>query len=79
MSNYKDKRLRNYYDKVLSVQRCFSEHYKEGLTIKYIYLEYIKEKYFISQRTFFRYLNIRIKQNIEGEDNRDISIAAKEV
>lgn len=63
---------RNYYEKVLEVQQITIRHQKLGKTNTYIFNTYIKNKYFISKRTFDEYLGIPAEfelKKIEEHEN----------
>lgn len=61
----------NLLNEVEEVQQIYSKHSQEGVTAKYIYLNYIKGIYHISERTFFTYLNINVtkerREMLEGK------------
>lgn len=55
----------HHLQKVLSVQSDYLENYKEGYPKKYVFEKFIRDKYFISERTFWRYLSINAKREIK--------------
>jgi|LSQX01.2.fsa_nt_gb DNA-binding transcriptional regulator YiaG len=53
----------NIRRKILAVQEITIAYKKEGLSQKEIYWRYIRDKFYISQSTYQRYLGIRLKDN----------------
>lgn len=51
--------------KVLAVQKIFLEKYEEGQFKSTIYKRYIRDKFYISERTFWRYLDTNAKKEIK--------------
>ena len=56
---------RLYYKKVLAVQKTFLEHWKEGISKKFVYRKHIKDKYYIGVRTFQKYLSINARRELK--------------
>jgi len=64
-----------YIKKVKCVNDIYDEHSRKGLSNATIYRNYIKEQFFISERTFYRFLkidheNLIIKYKQQHETNR---------
>lgn len=53
---------KNLLNEIEEVQDIYSKHIREGVTAKYVFNNYIKGIYHISERTFFNYLNINVKK-----------------
>lgn len=63
--------------KVLAVQEVYLEHKHEGVTNVYIFKKHIKPVFFISERTFYRYLGINAKKEIrQFENNETVQLSA---
>lgn len=54
----------NFYRKVLAVQEIYLAKKEEGITNKYVYEKHIKDRFFISIRTFYSYLPINAKREL---------------
>jgi len=61
--NSKDKE--NFLKKVKEVNEIYLEHSRRGASPGYIYRCYIRDQFYISRRTFFRYLTIPYKRMLE--------------
>lgn len=66
--NKYNKKSRNYYLKVLAVQDTYQSHKKEGISSRYVYRVYIRQVYFISERTLYHYLTINAKKALSNID-----------
>lgn len=52
---------RNTLTKIIEVQDLTLEHTRRGISQKWVYNEIIKPRYFMSERTFYRYLSLNAK------------------
>lgn len=50
--------------RALAIQEIYLEHSARGLSNVYIFRNYIKPVYFISERTFYRYLGRNAKKEV---------------
>lgn len=55
--------------RALAVQEIYLEHSPRGLSNAYIYRHYIRPVFFISERTFYRYLDRNAKKEIRQIEN----------
>jgi hypothetical protein len=66
---------KNLLKEVEEIQGIYSKHSPEGVTAAYIFNNYIKDIFHISERTFFNYLNINVaKERREIEEKEAISL-----
>jgi hypothetical protein len=63
----------NLLNEVEEIQEIYAKHIQEGVTAKYIFNNYIKGVYHISERTFFTYLNINV-----ARERREMAEGKKE-
>lgn len=54
----------NKYKQMIQVQSVFKEHNKPGMSIEYIFREFIKNRFHISRRTFITYINTPAESNL---------------
>lgn len=54
-----------YLKKVLAVQTIVLEHQGKGYPQTYIFKTYIRDRFYISERTCFRYMGINAKREIK--------------
>lgn len=57
------KRL-NYFKRILEVQKVYAGHKREGLSDTYIFRTHIKPAFWISKRTFCKYIATNAKREI---------------
>lgn len=57
----------NFLLKVKAVNEIYLEYSKKGVSSGYIYKTYIQHQFFISRATFYAYLQIPYKKEIERE------------
>lgn len=64
---------KNYYKRIIEVQKIALHHNNNGLFFKEIYHTYIENQYSISKRTFDNWLGINAKRELkkilENENN----------
>lgn len=63
-SNISNGRLQ-HLKKVLAVQKIYLEHAPKEYPKKYIFNKFIKDVFYISERTFWRYLDTNAKREIK--------------
>jgi hypothetical protein len=56
----------NFFKKVKAINEIYLENSKRGLTAENIYRLYIRDRFFISRSSFYRYLTIPYKKEISG-------------
>jgi len=56
---------KNYLLRVEQVNKVFLQHSKRGLFTDHIYRDYIRDQFFISRSTFYNYLGIPYKKELE--------------
>jgi hypothetical protein len=59
-------------EKAKDVQDLYREHKKEGVTTVGIYRKYIKNKFFISERVFYRLLAVNVNQELRRLENKKV-------
>lgn len=64
-----NKKSRNFYLKVLSVQEEYQRYKTEGVSSRYIYRTRIRHVYFITERTMYKYLTINAKKALKTLDH----------
>lgn len=57
--------------RAIAVQEIYLEHAGRGVSNVYIYENYIRPVYFISERTFYRYLARNAKKELRRFENQE--------
>lgn len=58
---------KNYYQRVIAIQELTRHYQALGLSNKRIYELHIKDRFFISKRTFDEYLGVPAKRELEKQ------------
>jgi hypothetical protein len=61
--------LKNYYKKVTAIQAVYDIHARIGLTNEEIYRRYIRDVFFVSRSTFYKYITISIPKDFKPKNN----------
>lgn len=56
---------RNYYLRVKQVNEVYVEHARRGVFVENIYRLYIRDRFYISRTTFYKYLTIPYTRELE--------------
>lgn len=71
------KRSVNRLRKILAIQTEYLKHKQEGISTRYVFNHYIRDKFYITERTFWRYLAINAKRELKLlEENEAAEMAA---
>ena len=60
----------SFIRRAMQVQEIYLEHTNKGVSNRYIYRKYIYPVYYISERTFYRYLARNAKKEIRELENQ---------
>lgn len=58
-------RRKNYLLRVKEVNEIYMKHYKRGIFVEHIYRDYIRNQFYISRSTFYSYLSVPYKKELE--------------
>lgn len=58
-------RRKNYLLRVEKVNEIYVEHSKRGVFVEHIYHNYIRDQFHISRSTFYSYLSVPYKKELE--------------
>lgn len=60
---------KNHFLRVLEVQETFLLYKKEGVTTRHVYHTFIWPKYKISMSTFYNYMGINARKEVNKQQN----------
>lgn len=66
-----NKRHINFYLKVLAVQEAYLKNKRDGVSNRYVFRTYIKNTFFINERTMYKYLAINSKRALKEINQED--------
>lgn len=61
---------RNYLLRIIEIQNITLEHQNKGATKRWIFSNIIKQKYYISEATYRKYLGVNAKRLIKHLEKR---------
>lgn len=60
---------RNKLLRIQDIQNAFKEEFKQGMVIEWVFQNRIKDRFRVGRNTFYQYLKIDVKKELENLDN----------